>query len=457
MNLNPLIFIYIGIQAANAIFSGLLWLFNKKQLAYLYLITFWLGNLLNFGTQIYFDGNKLMTALTLSFYLITTISLVKLYSYSHGLTMSSLRPYVKLLVGAISLSLIFHYSNLGFTLTALPIAITVAAPLLILSLKNIFMKWSSVTVIQRTFGVLIFMNGLHFLDFPFLRYVESFAPIGFAIAFIFMFIFSIFLPAFIGRQLENNNVQVLQGLVDMRTQELQLLNDEKEHLVHILCHDLSNNIQIADLNLKVIKKTNELSELNSDKLEKASFSIGIIKQVLKQVKHMSAIKEGKFNIEMTQVDPNKVTKTCEKIFKDRGLEKSIDISFTNEVKDGLTFLSNEIVLIHNIIANFLTNSIKFTPAGGKVEFKIQESTDEQGIIISISDSGIGMDDDKISSIYKHQQTTELGTNGEKGTGLGLSVALFYLDKVAHGFELKSRPVSNYPTSSGTDINIIFKA
>jgi len=398
-----------------------------------------------------------MTALSLGFYAITSLSLIKLYNVSYENRHVSLRPYLLILLSAFPLSLIFHFLNFGFTLTALPISIAITAPLLRLSFHYIFRNWSSVTAFQKSFGVLIFLDALHFLDFPFLRNVPSFAPFGFAIAFIFKFIFTIFLPAFVAKELERQNVKKLKNLVEVRTQELVQSNEEKEHLVYILCHDLSNNIQLADLYLKGIGKSGLLADKNIEKLEKATFSIDLIKQVLKQVKHMSALKGGKSNIEMTHLEPFKIARKCESIFKDKGQEKSINLNFINEVNDGSTFLSNEIVLVNNIISNFLTNSIKFTPSGGKISFVIKKSPDENGITIVISDTGVGMTDKKIDSIYKHKQTTERGTSGEKGTGLGLSVALFYLEKIALNFEIKSRPIKEFPNNSGTDVVMTFKA
>jgi signal transduction histidine kinase len=82
-----------------------------------------------------------------------------------------------------------------------------------------------------------------------------------------------------------------------------------------------------------------------------------------------------------------------------------------------------------VMRNILTNAIKFTMPGGFVRIKVdKEST---GIRISVADNGVGINPDRISSIFdisKIQPTT--GTAGEKGSGLGLLLCREFIEK--HG-------------------------
>ncbi len=69
--------------------------------------------------------------------------------------------------------------------------------------------------------------------------------------------------------------------------------------------------------------------------------------------------------------------------------------------------------------NLLSNSLKFTPAGGQVNVtaKLEE---DNWIEVSIQDSGIGMTQEYMDNLFRIDvDTKRQGTQGEQSTGLGL--------------------------------------
>ncbi|MCY1529152.1 Alkaline phosphatase synthesis sensor protein PhoR [compost metagenome] len=76
-----------------------------------------------------------------------------------------------------------------------------------------------------------------------------------------------------------------------------------------------------------------------------------------------------------------------------------------------------------VLRNLISNAIKFTKEGGKVELLLTES--EQQLIIAVKDSGVGLSPQDIArfnnSVYEQGVSIKntRGTNQEKGTGLGL--------------------------------------
>lgn len=85
------------------------------------------------------------------------------------------------------------------------------------------------------------------------------------------------------------------------------------------------------------------------------------------------------------------------------------------------------MMLKTILRNLLTNSIKFTPAEGKISIK--GVTKDKECIISITDSGIGIPEEKIKLLFDDSNTfSTIGTNNEKGTGLGLKLVKRFVDK-----------------------------
>ena len=101
--------------------------------------------------------------------------------------------------------------------------------------------------------------------------------------------------------------------------------------------------------------------------------------------------------------------------------------------------------LQQIVWNLLSNAIKFTPAGGFVELRAQQSAQTTEIIVS--DSGIGMASDVIPFVFdRFRQADSSTTRRHGGVGLGLAI-------VRHLVELHGGSVS--AASAGPDMGATF--
>ncbi|OUR95485.1 hypothetical protein A9Q84_16765 [Halobacteriovorax marinus] len=394
-----------------------------------------------------------MMALTMGFYTICSYSLVKLYSYSVDDHNYPFKRFSYVFCFSFLATITAHEAGLSFTLISLPMALGVTYPLLYLSFQKILPNWKKVDYFQKMFAIIIILNSIHFLDYPFLRKNPDFASIGFGLAFVFMFVFTIFLPAFVSKFLEKQNVHILEEKVKLRTTELNILKNEKAQLVNILCHDLANPLMIIDMHISNNLKKEESCEKVLKTNKRTKFAIGQIKSMLNQVRQMASVEDGKSNVELSPTNPELILQACRELFTERGDAKGLSLTFCNEIITDSYFLSNHVILVNEILSNFLSNAIKFTRTGGSIALSLEECHKEEKIRIRISDSGLGMNENKIKAILEKNKRTELGTSGEKGTGLGLSVALFYIDKIEGKLDITSRPIETNPNNSGTDITI----
>ena len=76
-------------------------------------------------------------------------------------------------------------------------------------------------------------------------------------------------------------------------------------------------------------------------------------------------------------------------------------------------------MLFQTYANLLDNAIKFTPADGEVSIHMKNTPDNR-ISVSISDSGVGIDEEDKERIFRRFFRTEKSRH-TPGTGLGLSL------------------------------------
>jgi len=125
------------------------------------------------------------------------------------------------------------------------------------------------------------------------------------------------------------------------------------------------------------------------------------------------------NLKFEPVSVNTLLKSCQSGIRGIAHAKQIQTCFTFLKKD--KFIRIHRPAIKKALDNILSNAVKFSQAGGLIDVKAE--IQENKLIISIADSGIGIPQDQQCCIFKKfNKKARLGTTGEQPTGLGLYLA-----------------------------------
>ena len=114
------------------------------------------------------------------------------------------------------------------------------------------------------------------------------------------------------------------------------------------------------------------------------------------------------------------------LLNDVASHKSIVIS--KELPQNITVFADP-AMVGTILRNLISNAIKFTNPGGSIVVTADQF--EQGLQITISDNGIGMQADALDKLFRLEESySNKGTQNEQGTGLGLILCKEFVEK--HG-------------------------
>ncbi len=166
--------------------------------------------------------------------------------------------------------------------------------------------------------------------------------------------------------------------------------------------------------------------------------LGLINDVL----DMSKIESGKMTLNMDQVSLREVMEGIVNIVQPQIKEKNQQ--FEVIINDIMTEnVCCDSVRLNQILLNFLSNAIKFTPEGGKIQLSMEEEESSRGkdwvrIHLMVKDNGIGMSEEFSRKIFD-SFTREDSARVQKiqGTGLGMAITKYIVDAMGGTIDVKS--------------------
>lgn len=129
----------------------------------------------------------------------------------------------------------------------------------------------------------------------------------------------------------------------------------------------------------------------------------------------------------------------EKLYLPQAMHKKIQFEVkTDKPSEHKPFNKNKLL---QIAGNLISNAIKFTPEEGTVtvDLALTVAGKKNLIQISVSDSGTGMDQQKVEQILSGNAESSGGTQGEKGYGFGLSLVKHLVESLQGSIQIQSLP------------------
>src|SRR5277367_3958228 len=152
----------------------------------------------------------------------------------------------------------------------------------------------------------------------------------------------------------------------------------------------------------IVGAGNNLLDLINDLLDLAKIEAGRM-EVRSEPLSLSDLLEGLTNLLRPLAEPKALT---------------IEI----ELEAGMPILQTDPVKLQQVLYNFLSNAIKFSPAGGKIEIVARREGDSHAWV-GVTDQGPGIDQAQQGAIFeKFRQIDGSVTRQHSGTGLGLAIS-----------------------------------
>jgi signal transduction histidine kinase len=199
-------------------------------------------------------------------------------------------------------------------------------------------------------------------------------------------------------------------------------NLAKSRFIANVSHEIRTPLN-GVLGMAQVLAADDLSPRQRERVDIIHSSGQVLLGILNDVLDLSKIEAGKLDLEATPFDLVKVVRDVEAAFSAVAQTKGLTLGLRLEGRCDDRRIGDLYVgdptRIRQIVGNLVSNALKFTPSG---EVEIVVSCLDEGVVISVRDTGIGIPQDKLCKLFgQFEQVDASTTRRFGGTGLGLSI------------------------------------
>ena len=234
--------------------------------------------------------------------------------------------------------------------------------------------------------------------------------------------------------------QIHETELEKAVHEAKCANEAKTRFLFNMSHDIRTPmnaiIGFADLLEKHIDEKERVRDYIGKIKSSSEFLLSLINYVLETAR----IESGKTSLKKEVCCASRLIESLTDVFEPEVCKKGLTYSYTKDIEH--EYVMGDKTKVREIFINIIGNSLKYTPAGGKITIDIREIPfDRENYIaykIVVEDTGIGMSEDYLPHIFEEFSREHTSTESKVvGTGLGLPIVKALIDLMGGTIEIES--------------------
>ena len=202
----------------------------------------------------------------------------------------------------------------------------------------------------------------------------------------------------------------------------------KDEFVATVSHELRTPLTsiVGYVELLLDPLDGELDPAQAEYLKVVARNAQRLERLVGDLLFLAQVEAGRLELEVAPVDLSAIARTAidalRPIAEDKGVRLDLDCTELGDVE-------GDHDRIEQLLVNLVSNGVKFTQAGGRVEVCVR--ADSGQVLLEVSDTGIGIPQSELGRLFQRFFRASSATSREiQGTGLGLAIAKTIVE--AHG-------------------------
>ncbi|WP_421828769.1 two-component regulator propeller domain-containing protein [Larkinella sp.] len=260
-----------------------------------------------------------------------------------------------------------------------------------------------------------------------------------------------------------------KGVIEQQAGMLQRLNETKSRFFANISHEFRTPLTV------ILGMTSELKRKQSEETGRREMDLierngTNLLRLINQILNLSKLEAGEMRLQPIRADLVRFCHYVAEPFHSLAAQKNSQLHVQSDVETLETDFDPD--KLQDILSNLLSNALKFTPAGGRIEFRLTTQKnreysnrltyyeavsptlhpDDSWIFLSVRDSGPGIEAAQLPRIFNRffQVENPMPVSETGGTGIGLSLVQELVVLMNGGLAVRSRP------GQGTEFIVQFR-
>jgi PAS domain S-box-containing protein len=224
--------------------------------------------------------------------------------------------------------------------------------------------------------------------------------------------------------------------------EAERSNQIKDEFLATLSHELRNPLNAMLGWATVLRRKNVTPAMLEQGLDAIERNSRVQSHLIEDLLDFAGIRFGKMRIEVDAIPPARAVQAALEVVSAPAKKKGVEI--VPQIEDFESFVMADDSRLQQVVWNLLTNAIKFTPAGGRIDVIARRDGDR--FEIAVTDSGSGISAEFLPQIFERFSQQESGAGKSfAGLGIGLTIVKHLVD-IHHGtIEVESEGIGKGAT------------
>ena len=415
----------IGTSILN-FFITLVMKIQNKQKELNTLLVFWPALMMAIIGTAVLDVNPIQMALAYFFQMIPSNIMAQIMC-SHQKIKTHWKYIIGIQFAAISCTtFLLLYTKTGFTAAMIPVYLSSSLPFICPIWFVLVKNRKKSNWIEIGISLVILVGILKLINYAFFPLDPIATNIGWSISIAQYQCLSLFLPLLIIDQKKD------YLLVKESNFHLKKERDDSHLFVRTISHDLATPLTVIKTYVDMFL-AGKIAEENHDKIwQRIKLNVHSAQNVISQMNDMILVKKQADLITLRPTCLKSCLEDLHELFALQLSEKKIVLDVKYSMDFDSKVLAEKESLTNHVLANIISNAIKFSHRDNNIQINIEES--EQFVIVNVRDFGVGIQQD-VSNIAILQSRP--GTEGELGTGFGIMALSYFVRKFQGEFHVLS--------------------
>jgi signal transduction histidine kinase/ActR/RegA family two-component response regulator len=223
------------------------------------------------------------------------------------------------------------------------------------------------------------------------------------------------------RQLREANEHLI--VATLRSQSLAEDADKANHLkdefIAMVSHELRTPLNAVLGWARMLASRQVTGTRATHAIETIERNAASLALIIDDLLDMSRIIAGTMNLTFQPVDLTALTEAAVDVVRPMAAAKHVDMRLSAD-PSSTDIVNGDLGRLQQVITNVLTNAIKFTPEGGRVDVSVEHAGSQMEV--KVADTGRGIRADFLPHVFERFRQADKATSQRKG-GLGLGLAI----------------------------------